>query len=296
VGRSPVLSPFGALIGEIREEQRLKHASSRKGAAEGEVGAPRPAGPDVDLRVETRVMTQPVRANAAYRLLPMSLVLHAAFLLAMIVVPWLTPGVLPAPASATRVILFEPAAIAPPLPPPPPRAVAAPPTRPRAKPPTPQTQAFTAPVETPDQVTPEPGIDLGVPAGDPGGVEGGVPGGVVGGVVGGLSEPPPVIDPVRVGGDIKEPAKRKHVDPVYPDIAVRANIEGIVVLECHIGLQGQVTAVKVLRGIPLLNDAAVEAVRQWVYTPTLLNGIPMPVIMTVTVQFALDESRPPKRK
>jgi periplasmic protein TonB len=296
VGRSPILSPLGALIGEIREEQRLRLASSRKTADDREVRAPKTAGPEVDLRVETRIMTQPVRANAAYRLLPMSLVLHAAFLLAVIVVPWLTPGVLPVPASATRVILFEPVAIPPPLPPPAPRAVAASPTRPRATPPTPQTQAFTAPVETPDQVTPEPGTDLGVPADDPGGVEGGVPGGVVGGVVGGLPERPPVIEPVRVGGDIKEPAKRKHVDPVYPDVAIVANVQGIVVLECRIGPQGQVTAVKVLRGIPLLNDAAVAAVKQWVYTPTLLNGVPMPVVMTVTVQFALDESRPPKRK
>ena len=62
---------------------------------------------------------------------------------------------------------------------------------------------------------------------------------------------------------------------------------GVVILECTISPQGKVTDVKVLRGIPLLDQAAVDAVKQWVYTPTLLNGVPVPVIMTVTVNFKL---------
>jgi protein TonB len=64
-------------------------------------------------------------------------------------------------------------------------------------------------------------------------------------------------------------------------------VQGVVILECTISPQGKVTDVKVLRGIPLLNESAVQAVQQWVYTPTLLNGVPVPVIMTVTVNFKL---------
>jgi protein TonB len=63
----------------------------------------------------------------------------------------------------------------------------------------------------------------------------------------------------------------------------------VVVLEATISPSGEVTGVKVLKGIPLLNDAAVNAVREWRYSPTLLNGVPVPVIMTVTVNFRLDQ-------
>ena len=115
----------------------------------------------------------------------------------------------------------------------------------------------------------------------------GTPGGVVGGVVGGLPDAPPPPQAVRVGGQIKEPKKLKNVNPSYPDIAKQARVQGVVILECTISPQGKVTDVKVLRGIPLLDAAAIEAVKQWVYSPTLLNGVPVPVIMTVTVNFRL---------
>jgi protein TonB len=145
-----------------------------------------------------------------------------------------------------------------------------------------------APVEVPQEILPEEGLDLGVEGGV-GGVEGGVPGGVVGGVVGGLPDapPPPPQQAIRVGGQIKTPRKLKDVPPTYPDIAKQARVQGVVILECTISPQGKVTDIKVLRGIPLLNDSATSAVRQWVYTPTLLNGVPVPVIMTVTVNFKL---------
>jgi TonB family protein len=99
---------------------------------------------------------------------------------------------------------------------------------------------------------------------------------------------PPAPAPVRVGGQIKEPRKLKDVRPVYPDIARQARVQGVVILECVIGPDGTVMEVKVLRGIPLLDQAAIDAVRQWVYAPTLLNEVPVPVIMTVTVNFRLE--------
>jgi len=93
--------------------------------------------------------------------------------------------------------------------------------------------------------------------------------------------------PVRVGGAIRQPRKLKNVNPAYPDIARQARVQGVVILECTIGRDGRITDVKVLRGIPLLDAAAVDAVKQWVYEPTLVNGVPARVIMTVTVSFKL---------
>jgi TonB family protein len=93
--------------------------------------------------------------------------------------------------------------------------------------------------------------------------------------------------PIRVGGAITEPRKVRNVAPVYPEIARQARVQGIVILEATIDATGKVTEVTVLRGVPLLDQAAIEAVRQWEYTPTLLDGKPVPVIMTITVNFKL---------
>jgi len=92
---------------------------------------------------------------------------------------------------------------------------------------------------------------------------------------------------IRVGGSIAEPRKTRHVNPVYPKVAVQSRIQGVVVLECTISPTGKVVEVRTVRGTELLTEAAIEAVRQWEYTPTLLNGVAVPVIMTVTVNFKL---------
>jgi protein TonB len=98
-------------------------------------------------------------------------------------------------------------------------------------------------------------------------------------------EPPQV--PVRVGGNIRVPVKTRDVRPSYPPIAQSARVQGIVIVEATIGADGLVKDAKVLRSIPLLDEAALAAVRQWQFTPTFLNNVPVPVIMTVTVQFTL---------
>lgn len=122
-----------------------------------------------------------------------------------------------------------------------------------------------------------------------------VAGGMVDGV-GGLSTlgeapppppPPPPAAPVRIGGAIRSPAKIVGGPPAYPPLAQAARVAGVVILEATIGEDGRVRDVRVLRSIPLLDQAAVDAVRQWQYTPTLLNGVPVPVVMTVTVAFHL---------
>ena len=92
---------------------------------------------------------------------------------------------------------------------------------------------------------------------------------------------------MRVGGGIPEPRKTRNVSPTYPPTALQARIQGVVILECTISPEGKVVNVTPLRGHPLLTEAAVDAVRQWEYTPTLLNGVAVPVIMTVTVNFKL---------
>ena len=91
--------------------------------------------------------------------------------------------------------------------------------------------------------------------------------------------------PVRVGGQIREPRKLKNVPPIYPADAKLAGLEGKVVLECTIDVQGAVAGTRVVEGVPPLSDAAMKAVNQWRYTPVLLNGKAVPVIMTVTLTW-----------
>lgn len=240
---------------------------------------------DPILRIGTLEDALPRRNRFA--LAPVSVAVHIAVVSAVVLVPIFASSDLPEPTSSVRAFLVEPPAIgAPPPPPPPPAAAAA--TRPQVAPRPAEAARFVAPVETPDVVVEDEGIDLGVEGGVPGGVEGGVQGGVVGGIVGGLPDaPPPVHAPVRVGGQIKEPRKLKDVPPVYPPLAVDARVKGTVILEAVLQPDGRVGNVRVLRSIPLLDDAAATAVRQWVYTPTYLDGVPVPVIMTVTVTFNL---------
>jgi TonB family protein len=95
----------------------------------------------------------------------------------------------------------------------------------------------------------------------------------------------PKVAPIRVGGKIKPPTKIKDVKPVYPDIAQSARVAGTVIVEATIGADGKVIDAKILRSIPMLDKAALDAVRQWEYTPTLLNGVPVPVVLTVTITF-----------
>jgi protein TonB len=107
-----------------------------------------------------------------------------------------------------------------------------------------------------------------------------------------VAPPPPPIPPppklVRVGGTIREPRKILHVAPIYPEFARQARAEGAVIIEAILDATGKVESVKVLRSQPLLDEAAVRAVRQWRYTPTELNGVPVPVLMTITVRFSLE--------
>ena len=93
--------------------------------------------------------------------------------------------------------------------------------------------------------------------------------------------------PIRVGGRITAPRKLKDVTPVYPPDARQAGVQGIVIIEATIGTNGAVEDARVLRSIPLLDQAALDAVRQWEFSPTLIDGEPAAIVMSVTVNFQL---------
>jgi protein TonB len=164
--------------------------------------------------------------------------------------------------------------------------------RSRAEPsPAPAVSRGAAPVEEPAFLRPEvldrvddtpPGVDIVLGDGGDG--------------ISAITAPPPPPParriesppPLSVGGIIRQPQKIHHVAPLYPEIARSARVGGVVILEAILAEDGTVRDVRVLRSIPLLDAAAVTAVREWRFTPTLLNGTPVPVVMTVTVAFMLN--------
>jgi protein TonB len=187
-----------------------------------------------------------------------------------------------------------------PEPPPPPPPPAPPAEKPKPAPKKVEAPAienkFAAPIEEPARIAELPD-DEEFDAGVPGGVEGGIPGGVVGGVVGGLPEAPPPPpppapapkSPVRIGGQVQPPQLVKRVEPEYPVLAVKAHIQGTVILEATVGEDGEVMEVKLLRSVnPMLDREAENAVRQWRYSPLYLNGIRVPFVLTVTLSFHLE--------
>jgi protein TonB len=248
------------------------------------------AGRRSPILFQSLVLTEPEKhAGRKSATLGISIVLHTLLVIAVAIVPLLFYDVLPSQ-EALKAFFVAPLEVAPPPPPPPPppegaRAMVRAAPRVEVQP----QQGFVAPVEVPNEIRPEEGLDLG--EGIAGGVEGGVPGGVVGGVVGGLPSeaPPPPARVVRIGGQIAQPKLIRQVKPVYPDLAVQSRVSALVILEAEVDTRGYVRTVKVLRGHPLFDDAAIEAVKQWRYQPLLLNGEPTGFILTVTVNFNLQQ-------
>jgi protein TonB len=268
---------------EIAETSAVRSGDTRPATAS------RRQTPGANLRIETLDQALPRRSRSSTAVVSASL--HVGALLLVVVVPLLTSSSLPEPTAHVKAFLVEPSSLTPPPPPPPPPAPPAAAPRPATQAPA-KTPELVAPIDVPANAPIEDGLDVGVDGGLPGGVEGGVEGGVVGGIIGGLPEgPPPPAAPVRVGGAIKEPKKLKHVPPEYPELARQSRVQGVVIVEARLSPDGRVQEVKVLRGVPLLDHAALQAVRQWVYTPTLVDGVPVPVVMTVTVHFNILDRR-----
>jgi periplasmic protein TonB len=223
--------------------------------------------------------------------------LHIVILATLIIVPLYTSGTIDLGKYEETPVVAPPAA-----PPPPPPAAARPvaphiaATRPKLA----YTQGkLIAPASIPKKVS----LDNAAAAPDLGGVVGGVPGGIaggqlsgsLGGVFGGTGTSAPTPPPprpaakriVRVGSNLKAPRQIYSVQPEYPTLAREAHIWGAVVVNAVIDERGNVVQARAVNGHPLLIPAALNAVLQWKYEPTLLNGTPVAVEMEVTVHFSL---------
>jgi protein TonB len=199
----------------------------------------------------------------------------------------------------------------PPPPPPPPPPAAAPPVKivkviPRQF----DAGKLMAPKVVPKEVAiikeeelppPSAGVS-GVVGGVPGGVAGGAVGGVLGGIIGAVpsaAPPPPPPPPekkappppqrIRVGGNVQQAKLIRRPTPVYPAIAKQARIQGVVRLKAIISKDGTIKELQTISGHPLLVPAAIAAVKEWVYQPTLLNGEPVEVETQIDVNFTLSQ-------
>ncbi len=217
-----------------------------------------------------------VGARSRYTV-PLSLAAHTLAVAAVVVVPLVASDALPALRSRLELSMITP--VVPPEPPRPRMARA-----PEAAVANPD----AAPIAAPTRVAPEPEWQRDTSLEVDSGAE------ILGGIEHGVyavppppPPPPPSNEPVRVGGTIAAPAKTHDAAPIYPAIAQAARVQGVVIIQATIGVDGRVVDAAVLKSIPLLDEAALAAVRQWRYTATRLNGQPVAVVMTVTVNFQL---------
>jgi protein TonB len=242
-----------------------------------------------------------VRSSAARpsrgrgRALPVSLAVHAAVFAAIAAVPLLRePQQVEAAVPTHSPVLLAPprvAVVVPPAPPPPVRRVA-----PRTAAPTPRDPGPAA-TSGPRPMLPTDLSTLGT--GDPREdtpelcLRDCTPGGASDSIVGdGIDDRPretgtdPAV-PRRAGVDVTPPLRIGGAQPVYPELGKAVRTGARVVIECTIDPRGRVVNAVITRGHPLFDAAALDAVRTWQYRPTLIDGVPVPVLMTVTVNFTL---------
>ena len=194
----------------------------------------------------------------------------------------------------------------PPPPPPPPPPAPAPPKIVKVIPRQFDAGKLMAPKQIPKEIANireeelPPPTSSGVVGGVPGGVPGGAPGGVIGGIIGSVptaAPPPPVKEApkaatpqrIRVGGNVQAANLIRKLTPVYPSLAKQARIQGVVRFTAIIGKDGTIQNLQLVSGHPLLVEAARQAVSQWQYKPTLLNGEPVEVVTQIDVNFTLSQ-------
>lgn len=236
----------------------------------------------------------------------MAFAIQAGLIIVAVIIPMIWFDVLPT--AQLQSFLVAP----PPPPPPPPPPAAAPPVKvvkviPRQF----DAGKLMAPKVVPKEVAtikeeelppPTSGV-AGVVGGVPGGVAGGAAGGVLGGIIGSVpsAAPPPPPPPkkeepkpvtpqrIKVGGNVQSAKLVRQPHPNYPALAKQARISGVVKLSAVISKDGTIKELQVISGHPLLVPAALEAVKQWVYQPTLLNGEPVEVQTQIDVNFTLSQ-------
>ena len=235
----------------------------------------------------------PKKTNKTWTVM-LSMAIQCVFLLILILIPLIYTEALPKAMMATMLTAPPP----PPPPPPPPAAVQVVKVKPQVH--LMDAGKLVAPKVIPKDVKiikeeAEPDMSAGMSGGVPGGVAGGSMGGVLGGVIGGVasSAPPPPkpkqSGPLRVGGNVQSARIINRIQPVYPPLARQTRISGTVRLHAIIGKDGTIQQLEVMSGHPLLQQAALDAVRQWRYQPTLLNGDPVEVDTTIDVIFSLNQ-------
>jgi len=215
--------------------------------------------------------------------LPVSVGVHFVALLGFLVWP-LTTGILLPPVPSTLPIYIKAIAV------PPPPFVRPAPTRVTS---TARVSEDAAPTTAPEKINPE--VASPTPSLPDVAVADGSSVGDLGGIVGSdgfVAPPPPPVPqrtsaPVRASELVQEPRKIVDARPIYPELARQSHVEGTVILEAILDRNGRIDRVRVLRSVPLLDAAAIEAVRQWLYTPTVLNGQPVQVLITITINFQL---------
>jgi protein TonB len=223
----------------------------------------------------------------------------------LVLIPLIYTDTLPK-AQLTSFLVAPP----PPPPPPPPPAATPPPKVVKVVPRQFDAGRLMAPKNIPKEIAmireeelPPPSASAGVVGGVPGGVPGGTAGGVIGGIIGGVPSaapppPPPVKkeDPkpatpqrIRVGGNVQAANLIRKISPTYPPLAKQARVQGTVRFQAIIGKDGTIQNLQLVTGHPLLVPAATEAVKQWLYKPTLLNGEPVEVVTQIDVNFTLSQ-------
>jgi len=219
----------------------------------------------------------------------LSMIFQVAFLAVLILIPLIYTEALPKTMMATLLVAPPP----PPPPPPPPIAQVV-----HVKP---QVHLMDAGKLVTPKVIPkdikiikEDAPDMsGMQGGVVGGVAGGQMGGVIGGVIGGVGAAPPPPKPaqqrIRQGGQVQAAKLVNKVQPLYPPLARQTRISGTVRLHAIIAKNGSVEQLEVISGHPLLVQAALDAVRQWKYQPTTLNGENVEVDTTIDVIFSLNQ-------
>ena len=221
----------------------------------------------------------------------LSMIFQTAFLAVLILIPLIYTEALPKTMMATLLVAPPP----PPPPPPPPMAVQVVHVKPQVH--LMDAGKLVAPKVIPKDIKiikeDAPDMAAGVSGGVPGGVPGGQMGGVIGGVIGGVGAAPPPPKPVqgriRQGGNVQAAKLINKIQPAYPPLARQTRISGTVRLHAIIGKNGEVKQLEVMSGHPLLVQAALDAVRQWKYQPTQLNGEAVEVDTTIDVIFSLNQ-------
>ena len=219
-------------------------------------------------------------------------IIQAGILFVFVLIPLIYTEALPK-GSLTTFLVAPP----PPPPPPPPAAAVTKVVKPIAR--IIQQGKMMAPTVIPKKVNiikeeeMPPEVSGGVQGGVVGGVPGGQAGGVLGGIIGGTggSGPPPpppkAQQRIRVGGQVQAAKMVRQIQPIYPQIAKTAHVQGTVILHAVIAKDGSVQELNYVSGPPLLMKSAMDAVREWKYQPTLLNGEPVEVDTTISVIFTL---------